>query len=579
MSLGQKFELIKKGFDSVKKYGIKATYYRTVNRKKNQEDAREFMRAVMFSDADRVAQHRHNFEHPLTISVIVPLYNTDKAYLKAMIESVLEQTYSDWELCLADASDENHSYIGELVKEYTEFEDRIIYKKLDSNGGISANTNACIAMSSGEYLALLDHDDMLAPNALFEVMKQIQGGADFIYTDEEVFYGDILNPVAIHFKPDYAPDSLTSMNYICHLSVMSRTLFNRIGEFDSECDGSQDYDIILRATAKANKIVHIPKVLYYWRNHSESVSSNIDVKPYCIEAAIKALNKSVTDGRAEKIEDTVSCYRIKYDIVDEPKVSIIVVASGMQNDLEVCLKSVIENNTYKNCEILVADNDRGVSKNDEICAKFPEVNQVKFSGKFTYSAVANNAAKVANGDYLLFIDAVNIVKTAGFVEEMLMYADRENTGAVGVKLYTDKKTIWSAGYILGLHGAAGSAFYGTSKSDMGYLYKLFTPQNYSAVSSSMMMIQKRKFMEVEMFSEEYKEDYFDADLCLKLLDIGYVNVFTPFAEALHNAKDSINESPNKKDKQLFCEIWRESLNLGDKYYNVNLSLDSDNFSL
>ena len=578
MSLGQKFELLKKGIDSVKQFGIKTTYYKTVNRQKRQEDAKEFMRTVMFSDAERVEQHRYNFASPLTISVIVPLYNTDRAYLKAMIESVLEQTYANWELCLADASDENHAYVGELVKEYMGFEDRIIYKKLETNGGISANTNACIAMSSGEYLALLDHDDMLAPNALFEVMKQIEQGADFIYTDEEVFSGDILNPTSIHFKPDYAPDSLTSINYICHLSVMSRNLFDRIGQFDSECDGSQDYDIILRATDKASKIIHIPKVLYYWRTHSDSVSSSINAKPYCIEAAIKALNKRYPEGKAEKIENTVSCYRIKYDVVDEPRVSIIVVANGTGVDLEKCLTSIIEKNTYKNFEVLVADNDRGVNKNDEICAKFPDVKLIKYSGKFSYPSVANFAAQNASGKFLLFIDCVNIVLTKGFVEELLNYADRENTGAVGAKLYSDK-SIWSAGYILGLCDSVGSAFYGTPKADMGYLYKLYTPQNYSAVSSSLMMIEKSKFLQVEMFCEEYKEDYYDADLCLKLLDLGYLNVFTPFVEAEHNGKDSINESPNRKDKQLFCEIWQESLKRGDKYYNVNLSLDSYDFSL
>ena len=578
MSLGQKMALLKKGIKSAKEYGIKTTYYKTVNRKKRQEDAREFMRAIMFSDAERIEQRRYKFISPAVISILVPVYNTDKVYLKAMIESVLEQTYSEWQLCIADASDDEHSYVGEMIAEYMSFEDRIVYKKLDNNGGISANTNTCKALSTGDYIAFLDHDDMLAPNALFEVMKQIDEGADFIYTDEEVFTGDILNPIAIHFKPDYAPDTLTSMNYICHLTVINRNLLERVGDFDSECDGSQDYDIILRATKMASKIAHIPKVLYYWRNHSDSVSADIDAKPYCIEAAIKALDKSEPYGKAEKIENTVSCYRIKYDIIDEPKVAIIVVANSTQRDLEKCLMSVVENNTYRNSEIIVADTDRNVQKNDEICSKYKSVKQVKYNGKYKYSAVCNYAVNNTDADFLLFIDASNEVVTKGFVEEMLMYADRDNTGAVGAKIYADKH-IWSAGYILGLHGCVGSAFYGTHKDDMGYMYKLFTPQNYSALSSSFMMISADKYRSCEMFSDEYAEDFADIDLCLKLLDMGYVNVFTPFVEVNHYAKDGISESPNKKDKQLFREIWKQEIENGDRYYNVNLSLSSDDFSL
>ena len=578
MSFRQKMTLLKKGISSIKEYGIKTTYYKTVNRKKRQEDARIFMRQTMFSDAERISQRKYRFDNPAVISILVPLYNTNASHLKAMLDSVLEQTYSKWELCLCDASDSEHDYVEKTVAEYMDYDDRIVYKRLESNGGISANTNECKALATGDYIAMLDHDDMLAPNALFEVAKQIEQGADFIYTDEEVFERDILNPVAIHFKPDYAPDSLSSINYICHLTVIKKTLFDRIGDFDSECDGSQDYDIILRATEKAQKIVHIPKVLYYWRNHADSVSADISVKPYCITSAIKALDKRFIEGKAEKIENTVSCYRIKYDIIDEPKVSIIVVASSTQKDLLRCLNSIKAKNTYKNIEIIVADIQREVQANDEICSRFENILHVKYNGKFKTSAVCNNAAKKASGEYLLFIDACNMILTEGFVEEMLMYAQRDNTGTVGGKLYSGKK-IFSAGIILGLHGFIGNAFSGVHKSDNGYLYKLFTPQNYSAVSGNLMMVSKKKFIECERFSEEYTQSLSDIDLCLKLLDMGYVNVFTPFVESQYYGKDTQAVQANRKDKQLFREIWKAEFERGDRYYNVNLSLDSDDFSL
>ena len=578
MNIRQNISLLKKGIKNIKEYGIKTTYYKTVNRKKRQEDARQFMRETMFSDAERVLQRRHNFKNPAVISILVPLYNTNADHLKSMIESVLEQTYGNWELCLCDASDSDHSYVEDLVSEYTKYDDRVVYKRLEENGGISANTNACKAMASGDYIAMLDHDDMLAPNALFEVMKQIDEGADFIYTDEEVFVGDILNPVAIHFKPDYAPDTLSSINYICHLTVIKKTLFDRIGDFDSECDGSQDYDIILRATEKAVKIAHIPKVLYYWRTHADSVSSDISAKPYCITSAIKALDKRFVDGKAEKIENTVSCYRIKYEIVDKPKVSLIVVANSTQKDLLRCLNSIKAKNTYKNIEIIVADIERTVQSNDEICKGFENVRHIKYNGKYNYSAVVNNAVDNADGEYLLFIDACNMILTEGFVEELLMYAAREDTACVGGKLISGKH-IFSAGIILGLNKSAGNAFSGTHKADNGYLYKLFTPTNYSAVSSSFMMVNKDKFIKAEAFSTEYQDAFYDVDLCLKLLDMGYVNVFTPFAETQYYGKDNLSSQTNRRDKHLFCDIWKSELKKGDRYYNVNLSLDSDDFSL
>lgn len=581
-----KLDLIKKGVASVREYGIKATYYRTVNSRKSREQASRFMRETIFSDAEKVEQRRHKFSDPKKISILVPLYNTDKKYLKQLINSVIEQTYGNFELCLVDGSDSEHGYVEKIVTNYMRTDDRIVYKRLSENKGISANTNACAELATGDYIALLDHDDMLAPNALFEVMKAIEDGADFIYTDEMTFETDILFPSSIHFKPDFAPDNLKSLNYICHLSVFSRELFESVGEFDSMCDGSQDYDMILRLTDSAGKITHIPKVLYYWRSHPGSVSTNLSSKPYCITAAVDAIEKSVErngcSGTVEKNAKTVSTYRIKYDIKNNPKVSVIVISNGKLDDIEKTLKAIIEKGLYENYELILADSER-TSKKYEFTLKkykdFKDFRIVSFKERLTKYEICNKVADKASGEHLLFVEAGAQASVGGCISELLMFSQRKDVGAVGSKLLAPNKTIRHAGYILGINGAAANAFYGADYADMGYMYHLCCAQNYSAVSSNCMMIKKSVFCELGGFAEGYTNAYADVDLCLRLRKNGYLNVFTPFAEFITSGKENLQAPSARKDKQAFINKWKNEISRTDEYYNVNLSHECDDFSL
>lgn len=579
-------KLIKKGIASIRQYGFKVTYYRTVNRKKRQEQAELFMRDMIFTDNERVQQRNYRFGNAAKISILVPLYNTKAEFLKELIESVMEQTYYNWELCLADASDSGYEYISKLVTDYMRVDDRIFYKKLEKNGGISENTNACARLATGDYIALLDHDDLLAPNALFEAALAIEKGADFIYTDEMTFEGEILNPISIHFKPDFAPDNLRSNNYICHLSVFSKELFEKAGKFSSDCDGSQDYDIILRLTEQAENIVHIPKVLYYWRSHNASVASDIEAKPYCITSAIEAVDRHLErigiDGEAQRIPKAVSVYKIKYDVIGNPKVAVIIAANSTAAELDKCIASVIERAEYQNFEVIISENSKASNKFEAVHKKYKNndnIKIVKYSEKYDYALACNCAAGQTDAEYLLFVDATCSVASYGFIKEMLMYAQRKDVGAVGGKIISHGKKILNAGYVLGLYGSAGNVFYGATDGDPGYMYKLYYAQNYSAVSSSLMMIKKEKFFSVSGFSNEYKNSYYDVDMCLNLLKNGYVNVFIPFASAVSGKNESLQSPINRKDKQMFADKWKEEIALGDRYYNPNLSLESEDFSI
>lgn len=581
-----KLDLIKKGLSSVKEYGIASTYYRTVNSRRRRDEAGTYMRDTIFSDTERIRQRGYSFESPKKISVLVPLYNTNKKFLKEMIDSVIEQTYPNWELCLADASDSEHGYVEKTVTDYMRIDERIIYKRLDENKGISANTNACAKLAGGDYIALLDHDDLLAPNALFEVMKAISDGADFIYTDEMTFESDILFPTSIHFKPDFAPDNLKSLNYICHLCVFSKELFLRAGEFDSMCDGSQDYDMALRLTDCAEKIVHIPKVLYYWRSHQGSVSANLSSKPYCITSAIDAIEKSVErsgmSGKAEKNAKTVSTYRVKYDIKENPKVSVIIVSDGRIKNVEKTLKSIVEKSQFDNYELILADTERSSKKYDFTLKKYKDFKDFRVaavSGRQTKYQLCNKVAREAKGEQLLFINAGCEAHVGGCIREMLMFSQRDDVGAVGAKILAPNKTIRHAGYVLGINGGVASVFFGARYADMGYMYHLCYAQNYNAVSSECMMIKKSVFEKLGGFDESYHNSYSDIDLCLRLRDCGYLNVFTPFAEFVSISKDTLQSPQNRRDRQLFSVKWADRLSKPDEYYNINLSTQRNDFSL
>lgn len=538
-------------------------------------------------------QKNRKFKTEVKFSILVPLYNTPENYLREMIESVQAQTYSVWELCLADGSDNEHAYVGEICSSYMKKDSRIKYKKLEKNEGISENTNRCIEMATGNYIALFDHDDLLHPFALYENMCVIEEkGADFIYSDEDTFSDKPENGYCPHYKPDFSPDTLRSYNYICHFSVFKKSLLDEVGLFRKEFDGSQDYDMILRLTEKAKVIEHIPKIIYYWRAHPASVASNVSAKTYCLDAAKKALKEHLERvGLSGQVEDASipSVYKINYEIKDNPKISILIPNKDYIADLSKCINSILEKSTYDNYEIIVIENNSDQESTFEyykIIEKNEKVRVVYWEDEFNYSAINNFGATFANGDYILLLNNDMEIITPDWLQEMLMYAQRKDVGAVGAKLYYPDDTVQHAGVILGLGGIAGHSHKMFPRDAYGYSSRLQLVQNLSAVTAACLMLRREVFDEVHGLDEGFKVAFNDVDFCMKIRAAGYLIVFTPFAELYHYESKSrgYENTPEKVARfngeiQRFRSKWQKELDAGDPYYNVNLSLDTEDFAI
>lgn len=538
-------------------------------------------------------QRQIKFEKDVKFSVLVPIYNTPEDFLREMIESVKEQTYSNWELCLADGSDKDHRYVRKICRKYAGKDSRIKYKKLEKNLGISENTNECIRMATGDYIALFDHDDILNPSALFENAKVInEKGADFIYSDEAVFEGALPNIALIHFKPDFSIEQIRTNNYICHLTVFKKDLLDQVGMFREEFNGSQDYDMVLRLTEKAEKIVHIPKVLYYWRRHEGSVASDISSKPYAVEAGRRAvqshLDRCNIKARAINAKYAAT-YKVEYEIEGSPLVSILIPNKDHVKDLSKCINSIFKETTYSNFEIIIIENNSEKEATFEYydsLKEMPTIKVVEWKGKFNYSAINNFGAGFAEGEHLVFLNNDVEVITENWIEEMLMHSQREGIGAVGAKLYYPDDTIQHAGIVLGLRGVAAHAYLHYQRDYHGYMARLAIAQNLSAVTAACMMMPKAVFDEIGGFDESFEIAYNDVDLCMKVRKQGYFIVWTPYAELYHHeSKSRGDEDTPKKLKRFndeakrFKKRWAKELKAGDPYYNPNLTLKYADFSI
>ena len=573
------------------------------------------------SEETRKEQESAVFEKMPLISILVPLYNTPERFLRDMIESVLNQTYSNWQLCLADGSDDQH--VGEvksIVREYqadkrarknaSETGDmgcKIKYQKLERNEGIAGNTNHCLELADGEYIGLFDHDDILHPEVLYWYVKAInEENADYIYCDETTFKGDDINKmITMHFKPDYAIDNLRANNYICHFSVFKRTLLEGTELFRTKFDGSQDHDMILRLTDKAEHIVHVPKLLYYWRSHAGSVASDISAKPYAIDAAKGAVADHLRRHGYDHFKITSTrafetIFKITYEVQGTPKISIVIPNCEHAEDLKRCIDSIYEKSVYDNYEIIVVENN---SKGSEIRGYYEElrtgslkdiVKVVDYTaakgsdGSFNYSAVVNYGVSQSIGEYIILLNNDTQVITVNWMEELLMYAQREDVGAVGAKLYFPDRKIQHAGVVLklGAHRTAGHSHYGQAGMNLGYMGRLCYAQDVSAVTGACLMVSRAKYDEVGGFDETFQVSLNDVDFCLKLREKGYLNVFTPFAELYHYESlsrgldlEGKNAARYEKESEHFRTKWKEVLDKGDPYYNPNFSLDRSDFSL
>jgi GT2 family glycosyltransferase len=589
-----------RNYRRVKNLGGPRGIARKLKQKEIESKAKKLHGTASFpTPEEREIQTNTKFDKMVKISILVPLYNTPINFLNEMIESVINQTYQNWELCLADGSDREHDEVEKRCREYMDKDDRMVYKRLEKNEGIAGNTNRCYEMATGEYIGLFDHDDVLHPAALYEYVKVInEKDADYIYCDETTFKGDSIdNMITLHFKPDFAPDNLRANNYICHFSVFSRHLLEGTELFRSGFDGSQDHDMILRLTSNAKNIVHVPKLLYYWRSHKASVASDISAKPYAIAAAKGAVADHLTKCGYKNFEikstrafETI--FEIKYEIQSEDKISILIPNKDHVDDLRRCLDSIRERSTYDNYEIIIIENNSEDKATFDYYKTLEEQENIKivtYEGEFNYSRINNYGEKFATGKYLLLLNNDTQVITMNWLEAMLMYAQREDVGAVGAKLYYGDKTIQHAGVVIGLgaHRTAGHTHYKINYDNLGYMGKLCYAQNVSAVTGACLMVKKSLYDELGGLDESFKIALNDVDFCLRLREKGLLNVFTPFAELYHfesvsRGIDIVDEAKAKRyeeESEHFRTKWREVLEKGDPYYNPNFSLDRSDYSL
>lgn len=535
----------------------------------------------------------NNFKNKPLISIVMPVYNAPKSYLEKAIDSIEKQFYLNWELCICDDGSTNKETI-EYLKSLNHRKIKVIF--LEKNSGISVATNKAIELSIGEYIAFMDNDDEITPDALHEVVKVINSSdADFIYSDEDFISleGKYVNP---HFKSDFNPELLLCHNYITHFVVVKKTLGDSVGWLRSQYDGAQDYDFVLRATEVSKQVVHIPKVLYHWRMSETSTSFDSSVKPKALENG-RSVVKDTLDRRDIKADvvhgNLPFFYKVNYELIREPLVSIIIPFKDKPEFLKMCIESILNKSTYKNFEII------GISNNSCEHETFEEMSRLKAIDKrvnfyeynvlFNYSQINNFAVtNYAKGEHVILLNNDIEIISENWIEEMLMYSQKQDVGCVGAKLYYPDGKIQHAGVIMGLGGYAAHSHRFHDKDSKGYFNRLFTVQNLSAVTGACLMIKKKLYLELNGLDEiDFVVAYNDVDFCLRVLKAGYKNIFIPYAEAYHY--ESISRGDDTKDKEKNKRFDKEKQNLlrrhgdfiknGDPYYNPNLTLDSEDFSI
>ena len=558
------------------------------------------LRADRFAPVEllvKQASHQPGGEAGPKISIVVPLYNTPLNFLEELLDSVVNQTYRNWELCCVDAGQD--TAVGQHVQARAKADPRIRYQKLTENEGIAGNTNHGFELATGDYIALLDHDDILHPCALWYTAQAIvEQGADFVYTDEATFEGKVENVVLYHFKPDFMLDNLRSNNYICHLTTFSKVLMEQAGGGErAEYNGSQDYDLFLRLTEKAQKVAHIPHALYYWRSSPNSTASDISAKTYCIDAGIAALKAhyarcGVAVDDVTLIPGTPGYYKTDYTMAHPGRVSILIPTCDHIRDLETCVESIYARTTYPDFEILLIENN---SKEEQTFRSYERMRKehpdtlkvLTWQGKgFNYSALNNFGAQYATGEYLLLLNNDTEVITPGWLEEMVMYAQQKRVGCVGAKLLYPDDTIQHAGVGFGIGGVAGHLHkYFPATSD-GYMGRLNYVQDVYGDTAACLLIRKEIYDEVHGLDESYAVAFNDVDFCVRVREAGYTNVFTPFAQLYHSESKSRGMEDNpEKQKRFQGEVlrfqarWGDLLAKGDPCTNPNFDIQREDFSL
>lgn len=589
---------IKKAFNLIKQKGLKNGLkdIKYVLSGRSQIDRRtvyqKWIEANEPTGAELEEQRNKKFENNPKISILVPLFNTPVNFFGELVDSLINQTYPNWELCLADGSEQ----VNEELLEITKKDERIKYKFIGENKNISGNTNECLKLATGDYIALLDHDDLLPVFSLYEVVKTINENpdAEFIYTDEDKIVRVKENRVDPYFKPDFSPDTLRANNYITHFSIYRKDIMDKLEGERSKYDGAQDYDLLLRMSEIAKNIVHIPKVLYHWRIHPNSTAEMPDAKPYAYEAGRQALEDHINRiGLPGKVEfgETPGVYQPCYEVKGNPKVSIMIPNKDAKNVLKTCIDSLIKLTTYENYEIAVIENNSTEEETFEYykeLEKNPKIKVIHYPKKgYNYAGIINYGVKNVDGEYVVQLNNDTELITPNWIEKMLGFAQREDVGAVGGRLYYPDGSIQHAGVVVGICGLAANMLSGLPKNTHGYFAKEGLIQNMSAVTGALLFSRRDIYEKVGYMDEEkFAVAFNDVDFCLKIRELGKLVVYNPFVEFWHYESKTrgYEDTPEKKERfdresNNFKTKWKDVIAKGDPYYNKNLRDDTAQYEI
>ena len=575
----------KKGVNYLNKYGVKG-FIRKLKHLSPDTDYNKWFLEQRVSDKLILEQANYKFEYEPEISITIPLYNTKREFLKDIMDSIVGQSYQKWELCLADGSKTDD--VEKYLREHYLSDSRIKYKRLNKNLGIAGNTNTALNMASGEFIMLADHDDVLEKDALFEIVSLLNKNRklDIVYTDEDLTNKNGTKYLSPRFKPDFNINFLRSINYICHIFLVRKTILDKVGGFRTEFDGAQDWDLILRCCEQTEYIGHVPKILYHWRAHEGSTAGNPASKKYAIAAGRKAVEEHYKRlGLEAKIEDTgiFVMFRTDFVVQNNPKISIIICNKDQKDTLNKCIDSILNKSTYNNYEIIIVENNSTEGETfqyyNEIQKKTDKVRVVYFDGEFNYSKVNNFGVQYATGEYILFLNNDTEVITEKWLEKMVGYCQLQKTGIVGAKLLYPDDSVQHCGVVIGVGGFAGHILTLSNRNEVGYFGKLQAVQNVSAVTGACLMIKRSVFEQVEGFDEGFKVALNDIDLCLKVRKSGYDVIIHPGVELYHYESKSrgLEETPEKHERfkreiSRFRDRWKKELDEGDPFYNPNLTL-------
>jgi len=557
--LNSKKSLIRKGISTLFSQGIMVFLYKTYNKIKNKYNYKnEYYKWIKFNEADALSKEDLSY-NPM-ISVIVPVYNVNDKQLIECIESVTNQTYDNWQLCLVDDASTWESVRDVLRKYENNSKIDVVYRK--ENGHISIATNDGIKIAKGDFIGFLDCDDLLSPNALYEVAKKLNEDSeyDFIYSDEDKLTEDGKQRHSPFFKPDWSPDTLMSLMYTCHFSVYRKSIVDEIGGLRSEFNGSQDYDFVLRFTEKSKKVGHVDKILYHWRERKESTASTPEAKPYALEAMRKckeeALKRRGLNGTVEYLKDAYQ-FRVNYINTDKPLVSIIIPSKDNYPILKRCILSLKKYTSYENYEVVIVDNGSNDENKDKYIKLCEENNCLYHYEKmdFNFSKMCNIGAEISKGEVYLFLnDDIEVLKE-DWLERMVGHATLNHVGAVGAKLLYPDSTIIQHSGVTNLKLGPSHTLVGMDDKGIYYYGRNKIDYNFIAVTGACLMIEKAKFYKVNAFDETLPVAYNDVDLCFKLVESGYFNVLRNDVILYHHESVSrgMDNLCEKKMKRLVRE--------------------------